>query len=206
MKRFISAAVVCACIAAAPVQAEMYGFYCITNKNAADAATASQFTVDVTDAGSGKVAFKFENKGLAASSIADVYFDDGTLLGIASITDSGNGVSFSQGGSPPSLPGGNAIGFETTAGFLADSDPPVQPNGVNPGEWVTITFNLINGKTFADTLSALNSGTDLRIGIHVQGYAGGGSESFVNVVPVPGAVLLGFLGLGYAGMRLRREV
>jgi hypothetical protein len=27
-----------------------------------------------------------------------------------------------------------------------------------------------------------------------------------TVVPVPGAVLLGFLGLGYAGMRLRREV
>lgn len=27
-----------------------------------------------------------------------------------------------------------------------------------------------------------------------------------HFVPVPGAVLLGFLGLGYAGMRLRREV
>jgi hypothetical protein len=28
----------------------------------------------------------------------------------------------------------------------------------------------------------------------------------VGVVPVPGAVLLGFLGLGYAGMRLRKMV
>jgi len=44
----------------------------------------------------------------------------------------------------------------------------------------------------------------LRIGIHVQGFDGEGSESFVNT-PVPGAVLLGLLGLGAGWLKLRKS-
>jgi hypothetical protein len=144
----------------------------------------AQLSVEVTDVGVGanQAKFIFRNSGPLASSITDVYFDDGTLLGIASITN-GAGVNFSQGASPPNLPGGNnctpANPFVTTAGFTADSNPPTQPNGVNPGESLVIVFNLISGQTFADTQAALVDGR-LRIGIHVQGFAGGGSESFVN--------------------------
>jgi hypothetical protein len=202
----------------------IYGFTGVTNNKVADTATgAAQLFVGVSDAsvgGQNRAAFRFFNLGPAASSIADVYFDDGSLLGIASITSSA-GVSFSQGASPGNLPGGNGINFATTAGFLADSDAPVQPNGVNPGESLTITFNLINGNTFADTLAAIEQGlalgstsnqpgqpTNLRIGIHVQGFDGGGSESFVNgpprtpVVPLPPAVIAGTVLM--AGMALRR--
>ena len=56
----------------------------------------------------------------------------------------------------------------------------MQRNGVNPGEGMTIIFNLINEKTFVETINALKYPTDdndLRIGIHVQGFANGGSES-----------------------------
>ena len=65
---------------------------------------------------------------------------------------------------------------------------PAQPNGVNPGESLGIVFDLIGGQAFADTIAALADG-GLRIGIHVQGFEDGGSESFVNNGPTePGTI------------------
>jgi hypothetical protein len=46
----------------------------------------AQLFVELTDLGS-QVEFTFTNIGPDASSITDVYFDDGTLLGIAEITN-----------------------------------------------------------------------------------------------------------------------
>ena len=200
-KHVLPAAALLAAVVVTPVQAVTLSFSCITGNVAGDCAIGeAQLSVDVTDAGPGQVLFTFSNSGPDASSIADVYFDDGTLLGLASIDNSDSGVAFSQGASPPNLPGANNASppFVTTAGFLADSNPPVQPNGVNPGEYLGITFDLQASGSFADVLAELANG-DLRIGIHVQGYETGGSESFVNnPVPVPAAVWLfgsGLLGL-----------
>ena len=95
------------------------------------------------------------------------------------------------------------LGYFKYAGFLADSDPPAQPNGVNPGEFLTIIFNLINGQTFADVINELDTADELRIGIHVQGFANGGSESFVNV-PAPGALGVSALA-GLVALRRRRR-
>jgi hypothetical protein len=45
----------------------------------------------------------------------------------------------------------------------------------------------------------------LRIGIHVQAIGiSGNSDSFI-MTPVPGAVILGMLGLSVAGWKLRKS-
>ena len=203
--------------AALAVASVTYGFTGVSNTSTTNTNLGkSSLFVEVIDMGA-QVAFKFTNT--STSSLTDVYFDDGTLLGIAGIVDSGTSVDFSQGASPPNLPGGNnlATPFNTTAGFNADSNPPTSPNGVTAGEWLTITFNLQSGKTYSSILSALavpnNGGTgDLRIGLHVQSFANGGSESFVNlpnvISPVPEAQMpaLFLAGLGLVGaMAVRRR-
>ncbi len=178
-----------------------------TNNNAGDVAIGfAQLSVEVSDAGGGLVDFKFVNAGPLASSITDLYWDDGSLLGISSVV-SGPGTNFSQGASPGNLPGGNNCSppFVASAGFSADSNPPTQPNGVNPGEFVTVRFSLIGGQTYADVISELDSGA-VRIGIHVQGFASGGSEGFVFVpglAPTPGAAGL-FALAGLLAFRRRR--
>jgi hypothetical protein len=196
-------------------QAATYSFVGVTNNGATNTNTGqTQLSVDVTDSGSGTVSFAFSNSGPLASSITDVYWDDqaGVLGTMGSITGSA-GVSYSQIASPGNLPGGNTIGFSVSpSGASADSNPPVQPMGVNPGEWLTIVWSLVTGATYGDVLAALNLGGDqsgsLRIGIHVQGFANGGSESFVNTpapVPVPAAGLLMMGGLGAMALMRRRR-
>jgi hypothetical protein len=143
-----------------------------------------------------------------------VYFDDGTLLGIASLTD-GSGVDFEVGASPGELPGANGADpdFATTAGFSADSEPAAAPNGVAYNEYLVVTFNLINGKTYDDVIAALDDGS-LRIGMHVQAL-GTSSDSFVNddpfdsqeQVPEPSTLALTLVGLVSAcGLRRRRVI
>lgn len=196
---------------------EILDFGLLTTGSAGQVAVWTQaqsgFSVEVKDEGAvnghNYASFTFRNaSGNSPSSICDVYFQDGTLFKMVDPTgavglQSGPGVDFSPYASPKNLPGGQAIGFVPTVNFFsADSDSPVSKNGINPGEWLKVTFQLqtriINdvevSLTFADVVRALQLAPDgtwapdgstvtdpkLRIGIHVQSFADGSSASFVN--------------------------
>ncbi|WP_413873780.1 VPLPA-CTERM sorting domain-containing protein [Albidovulum sp.] len=219
MKSIAGAAVLAVTMAVSAAQAATYSFVGVTSNSGTNVTTGqNQLSVDVLDLGAGKVSFTFNNAGPLAASVTDVYWDDqaGLLKKMGAIGGSA-GVSYSQGATPGNLPGGNPIGFSVSpTGASADSNSGpggVMKNGVNPGEWLTIVWSLVTGKTYGDVLAALNLGGDqsgsLRIGIHVQGFGNGGSESFVNgtpaPVPVPAAGVLLMGGLAAMGLMRRRR-
>src|SRR5262245_33030785 len=125
----------------AAAAAQTYAFDCVSNSSPLDCAVGeAQFRVRVNTDSATQARFTFLNIGSVPSAIADIYFDDGTTRHLQSITGIINspGVSFSQGASPPNLPGGNPIGFNTTDGLSADSDAPVVANAIDPGEQLVL--------------------------------------------------------------------
>jgi hypothetical protein len=212
----LAAALLIALGASAPASAASFGFDCISNNRSKDCAIGeAQLRMEVSDSGSGKIAFAFTNLGPKASSITDIYWDDDHLFAaIFSITNA-PGVAFSQGANPSNLPSANDANpdFRTTRGLLVDSDSPVRPKGVGPGEMLVVSLSLKSGKSFADVLMDLSDGS-LRIGLHVQGMGKDecGSESFVNLpgktppIPEPGTAGLVAGGLlALAGARRARR-
>ena len=88
--------------------------------------------------------------------------------------------------------------YEATSGNAASSYVPVAPQG---GDVVLSTA----------AVADLDLDDITKIGFRIKGYMAGGdinpslSDNFhVSVVPVPGAILLGILGLSAAGIKLRR--
>jgi hypothetical protein len=161
--------------------------------------------VEVTNGGE-DVSFTLHNESdpsLGDVAITDVYFDDGTLRELTGVVN-GPGVYFDKLASPEELPGANLLipPFVTSDQFSADSDPPPPRYGVESGEWVTINFDLWPGGSLANVINELENGT-LRIGIKVQAFPGGSSESAVNV-PEPATICL--LGLGALALLRKRRI
>jgi hypothetical protein len=190
---------------ATPASAVEFNFFNLTNNGSPD--VGDQLSVEVSQIGT-NVCFYFTNDVGIASSITDIYFDDNTgVLSLPVVITQSSGVDFSAGASPGNLPGGNEAtpDFEATAGLTADSNPPTQQNGVNSSsEWLQLCY----GGTLASVLQALGSG-DLRIGLHIQGFADGGSDSYINnpnPIPEPSTMAIAGLGaLGFVGYGLRRR-
>ena len=205
------------------VQADLFGFTPITNKSGFSSNIAPQFSLEVTAywEGSNEVLFTFNNNPglISEGGITEVYFSDGTLLGISSIINDLDNVIFEEWAKPKDLPGGSDLeppftGENTTALFSAEESKKGNWAAVDPGESLGIVFNLLPSKSFTDVIEAIHFGFTnpwdsgiLRIGIHVQEINGVEGDSFIlKSAPVPGAVVLGLLGLCAAGIKLRKFI
>jgi hypothetical protein len=197
----------------AAARADLYGFYPITSNSGVQNTVALQLSVDITNPGGNQALFTFYNDGPAlspydvlspiTSQITTIYIDDnaGVLSGLASITQSPIGfTNFAPGATPTNIPGGNTAGFSADTALSAQRSSPT--GGIDVGEYVSILYNIVVGKNFADVINAMDLAL-MRVGLHVQGIQPSNlSDSFLT--PVPGAVILGLLGLGIAGWKLRR--
>ena len=208
-----------------------YIFERVSDNSVYDISSQLSVTVSGYDDGGvvdpNKVLFTFWNNfsGITdpiASSVCDIYFDDGALLDNMEYVVNSDGVEFSPGAHPKNFPGANGMTprFETTKGFSVDSDSPVSRNGIGPGEWLGVVFTLQNNITVEDVDRALLAGTflapdvdpdgplaplNLRIGLHVQGLPDDDeSDLYVQHVPAPGAAIMCMLGLGCVGALNRK--
>jgi hypothetical protein len=176
-------------VAASPLQAVMYPLV-IFNDTALASDPGLEFAINVLEGDTGQVNFTIQNTSIIDSTIARVYFDGGFLASIADIIN-GTGTNFSADASPGDLPAGNEIGFE--ADFSASANPPPAQNGIDPGESVTVIFNLLGSHTFSEIIGQLDSGA-MRVGAHIISV--GCSEVSVSSVNVPEPATIALLGLG----------
>jgi len=211
-----------------------YGFTNITNNGSNNIAGSLFMTVSSVDGQPHQANFTFWMDP-AQGSITEVYFDDGTLLGVDSVLNS-TGTNFYQDGflphgnkfdglvDPRNLPGGNAPGINFNVstdyenpllkkgyGFMSAEESGPTAWGVDQvDESLTICFDLTGINTYDDVINALGIGAGsggLRAGIHVREIAVNGSDSFVNkleLIPAPGAVVLGAIGLSLTAWAKRR--
>jgi hypothetical protein len=211
----VTAVALCALLTGQAASAMTYSFQCVSNNDPGDCAIAeAQISMEVV-AGPGvdQVSFEFTNSGPEVTTLARIYFDDGSLNNLADIiNDPLAGVEFATDPSPPDLPGANNVSppFVATQGFNSGATSPPPTMGIEnfsdpnfSAESVTMVFDLDTGQDLQDVLNDLSSGA-LRAGVHVINFSTEGSEGLVNIPePASGALL----GLGLAGLAalLRRR-
>ncbi len=164
----------------------------------------SQISVGLVGLSSSQIKIVVSNNGPSASSIADIYLGGTSGLLVKKQIINGSGVAYSWGATPGNLPGGTS-----KADISADSNPPVSSRGINPGESVSLVFNIVRGKSLETIVSAIECGS-LKVGMHVQAFKDGKSECFEidrnpPVVPAPGTLILASVGIGVVGYLKRRH-
>ena len=205
--------VVVVCISGGISQASyIYSFQAFTEAGVYYDVPELGVTMEVYN-GAGQVHFKFRNLSSIQSSVARIYFDDGSLLVGPTITGTQGLVVFSDVyPGPGNLPGGSNIGFQADREFSIGAVAPPPKNGINEypppdDEWLEIMYTLNDlSKTVEDVKYELDNEI-LRIGIHIisidPALSCGDSISQVNI-PEPATICL--FGLGGFLLRRKRKV
>lgn len=158
--------------------------------------------VELAFGGAGQISFSFYNNSSVESAIARIYFDDDAdlLADIAAIDGLG---LFRRSVSPPNLPGGRSIepAFEAEEMLSLGAVPAPPKYGLNPGEWLDITFDIDSRLGLDDITEAIEQGM-LRFGVHVIALPDGSSASAVNI-PEPATLTL--LAMGAAALFARKK-
>lgn len=188
-------------------RAELFTFYAITSNDSSGYAQfvgESQLYMDVTLLEMNQVSLVFKNDGLEDSVVTRIYFDftPELNLNLVSIND-GNGVAFKATPvNPKNLPAGRGMESLFVSDLGVASYNPSPKNGINPNDNLELIMSYDESY---DILGALGN-EDLRVGLHVQSFEGGHSESFVNVIPEPSTLPLFCLGsLALRWLRIKRS-
>lgn len=220
--RSVLAAAVFSAFAASAVQASTLNFACFTNNSPGDCSQlTNNLSVDISNPIGNDVQFVFNNNSPIPATVANVYWNSSLLDYGSPVISSLPGVSFSVGGSPGNLPSGQNLTPPFVTDFTVSADSPAASNGIDPGEQLTVTLDLLGGVSYATFLASFRADGSSRIGMHVISVGPNGqfSESMVNtpgsgpgfpptpdisVIPVPGALplmLSGLLGLSLLARR-----
>ncbi len=196
MKHLLVAAILVA--SALVARAELFAFCAITSNDSsgyAQLAGESQLYMDVTVLDTGQASLVFTNTGPEDSVVSRIDFDFAPELGLNLIAiNNGSGVEFQASpASPNNLPGGKSLNNAFISDLSVAAKNPRPKNGLNPYDSVELFIRYDDSRNLLDALE----NETLRIGLHVQSFAGGYSESFVNVVPEPGAISMLLVG-GFA--------
>lgn len=113
---------------------------------------------------SSQVAFVFKNNVGNASSVTDIYFQDGPppsgtpkVLGSVATLHESAGVSMAT-TAATAPPGANNLSPAWSTTFQVSTSPNPPTNGINAStEWLGVVFNVAAGKTSADVYQALGN-------------------------------------------------
>ena len=131
-----------------------------------------------------EVLFTFRNSAEIASSIAEIYFDNGEIFSQSGLYNSlGGSTGFYAGTpTPENLSAGNTMNpvFVATASFGADLNGNPSKGIDQSSDILGVKIKLLVGLNSNDVVAALNKG-DLRLGLHVRSIGNaGGSDAFIN--------------------------
>lgn len=194
--------------AAAAASGGVVSFEIFENAGGADTAPVS-VGVTLTDMG-GTIHFTFTNSSSINAIITSVYLEVPSLsvgsLSGGTVFAMSSGVNMSPPPTPANPPG-SISGFDTSWGgtlFGAAKNGSVH-NGINPGEWITLSLTASGGATAASVQAALANRDEMRIAMHIQNVGPNGANSIWGVnVPTPGSLALaGLGGLIVVGRRRR---